>query len=410
MLLGFRLANVLSFNDVQHLSMIATGLGGGVARPLATRQEGRPISVLPVVGIYGANASGKSNTLAGLRMMRHAVLQSVAWGNEEHPVRRVPFALDPSCAEVSSFYQIDLELDGVLYTYGFEIDDERVHAEWLHVHPKGRRQIWFNRDGDEISFEDGGLRGETQNLMRRTRSDSLFLTVAAERNNEQLLPVFEWFRDHLRVISPEQDRAHRQEFTKARVLRDECFRDQVGRLLARADLGIVGFDDEALRAGEVRLLHRSGEHATSLDFAHESLGTRSWFALLGLLVDAFQQEGATVLVDELDAGLHPALVAEVIWMFEDTEVNARGAQLVFTAYDASLLRSLPGGERILDRDMVWMSEKDHQGATRLYPLSSLRPPPRPKENLERGWLLGRYGGAPRLEPGELVREAREALA
>ncbi|MCA2182595.1 ATP-binding protein [Nonomuraea glycinis] len=409
MLLGFRLANVLSFRSDQRLSMVATELGSGAARRLPIKEAGRPVSVVPVVGIYGANASGKSNTLTGLRMMRHAVLKSVAWVNEEHPVRRVPFALDPQCAEETSFYEVDLELDGIRYTYGFEIDDERVHAEWLHAYPKGRRQVWFDRDGDEIHFAGEGLRGEKQDLVRKTRPDSLFLTVAAEWNNEQLLPVFEWFRDNLWLISPEQDRPQRQEFTKARVVREERFRDQVGRLLTRADLGIVGFDDEALRTGEVRLLHRAGEHTTSLDFAHESMGTRSWFALLGPLLEAFQQ-GTTVLVDELDASLHPALVAEVIWMFEDAEVNVRGAQMVFTTHDASLLRPLSGGERILDRDMVWISEKDHQGVTQLYPLSSLRPPPRPNENLERGWLLGRFGGAPRVAPGELVREAGEALA
>lgn len=408
MLLAYRAANVLSFRDEQRLSLIATELNGGTARPTAIREGGKPVSVVPVVGIYGANASGKTNTLAGLRRMRQAVLNSVAWVNEAQPVRRVPFALDPACADEPSFYEVDLELNGVRYTYGFEIDDERVQAEWLHAYPKGRRQVWFDRDGDEIHFAGEGLRGEKQDLVRKTRPDSLFLTVAAEWNNEQLLPVFEWFRDNLWLISPELDRPRRHEFTKARALREQRFRERVGRLLARADLGIVGFDEEALDSGEIRLLHRAGEHTVSLDFAHESMGTRAWFALLGPLIEAFRQ-GTTVLVDELDASLHPALVAEVIWMFEDPRVNTHGAQMVFTTHDASLLRPLAGGERILDRDMVWMSEKDSRGATRLYPLSSLRPPPRPDENLERGWLLGRFGGTPRVAPGELVREVGEIL-
>ncbi|MFI6919019.1 ATP/GTP-binding protein [Nonomuraea spiralis] len=409
MLLNFRLANVLSFRDDQRLSLIATELNDGTARPIPVREGGRPVSVVPILGIYGANASGKTNTLAGLRLMRQAVLHSVAWISQEKPIRRIPFALDPTCADDDSFFEVDLELAGVRYTYGFELDDERVQAEWLHAYPKGRRQIWFDRDGDDIRFAGEGLRGEKQDLARKTRPDSLFLTVAAEWNNEQLLPVFEWFRDNLWLISPEQDLPQRQEFTKARALDDERFRDQVGRLLTRADLGIVGFDEDALERGDVRLLHRAGDHTVSLDFVHESMGTRAWFAMLGPLLEAFKR-GTTVLVDELDASLHPTLAAEVIRMFEDPEVNAHGAQMVFTTHDASLLRPLAGGERILDRDVVWMAEKDARGATELYPLSSLRPPPRPNENLERGWLLGRFGGVPRVAPGELAREAGEALA
>ncbi|MFC0866382.1 ATP/GTP-binding protein [Sphaerimonospora cavernae] len=409
MLLSFRLANVLSFRDEQQLSLIATELNDGSARPVPIREGRRPVSVVPVVAIYGANASGKTNTLAGLRLMREAVLRSVAWINEETPLRRIPFALDPRCAQESSFYEIDLELGGIRYTYGFEIDDERVQAEWLHAYPKGRRQIWFDRDGDEIHFAGEGLRGEKQDLVRKTRPDALFLAVAAEWNNEQLLPVFEWFRDNVWLISPEQDLPGRQRFTQERATRDGQFRDQVSRLMAVADLGIVGFDLNSLRRGELRFLHRAEEHTASLEFAHESMGTRSWFAMVGPLLDAFQQ-GALVLVDELDASLHPTMAAEVIRMFEDPEVNARGAQMVFTTHDASLLRPLAGGERILDRDTVWMTEKDFRGSTQLYPLSSLRPPPRPNENLERGWLLGRFGGSPRIAPGELVREIGEALA
>ncbi|TXK34058.1 ATP/GTP-binding protein [Nonomuraea sp. C10] len=408
MLLSFRMANVLSFRHEQRLSLVATELNSGDARPTAVREAGRPVSVVPVAGIYGANASGKSNTLAGLRWMRRAVLRSVGWVNEEHPVRRVPFALHPACAGEPSFYEVDLELDGVRYTYGFEVDNERVRAEWLHAYPKGRRQVWFDRDEDDIHFAGEGLRGEKQDLVRKTRPDSLFLSVAAEWNNEQLLPVFAWFRDNLGLVTPDKDR-QRHGFTKARVVREERFREHMGRLLGQADLGVVGFDQEALERGEIRLLHRADDHTVSLDFAQESMGTRAWFALLGPLIEAFQR-GTTVLVDELDASLHPALVAEVLWMFQDAVVNARGAQMVFTTHDASLLRPLAGGERILDRDMVWMCEKGSDGATQLYPLSSLRPPPRPNENLERGWLLGRFGGAPRIAPGELVREVGEALS
>ena len=70
---------------------------------------------------------------------------------------------------------------GTRYTYGFKLDDERVRAEWLHAYPKGRRQVWFDRGDDgKITFPGEGLRGDKQELARRTRRDSLFLTVARD--------------------------------------------------------------------------------------------------------------------------------------------------------------------------------------------------------------------------------------
>ncbi|WP_066364500.1 AAA family ATPase [Herbidospora mongoliensis] len=405
MLLSFRLANVLSLRDEQQLSLIATDLNGGSARPLAIRDSGKSLAALPVVAIYGANASGKTNVLSGLELMRQAVLESVSWFNETELDRRVAFALDDSIAATPSYFEVDLEIGGIRYTYGFEIDDDRVRGEWLHAYPRGRRQVWFDRAEDEFQFP-GSLKGDRQDLVRKTRPDALFLAVAAEWNSEQLMPVFDWFRVDLRVLSPARQSRNlkrRSLVHPGRLVRDRSYRDRVTRLLTIADQGITGFDSHALEEGEIRFLHAG----KPLRFDQESLGTRTWFVLLGHLIRALDH-GAVLVVDELDASLHPVMVAEIIRMFEDPEANRAGAQLIFTTHDATLLRPLPGGDRILDRDAVWMTEKDASGATKLYPVSGLEPPPRKDENLERGYLTGRYGGTPRVTPGELARGLTEA--
>jgi hypothetical protein len=409
MLLGFRVANVLSFRDEQSFSFVATELHDDSARPTSVREHGKEISVLPVLAIYGANASGKSNFLVALSMMREAVLGSLGWLSEPNPVRRVAFALDPGFAERPSFYEVDMILrDGVRYTYGFEIDDYRVRGEWLHAYPRGRKQVWFDRKDDDIEFPGEGLRGEKLELARRTRSDTFFLGVAAQFNHDQLLPIFEWFRDNLRLVSPERDRFGREDRTSRRALIDPGFRDRIGAILQVADLGIVGFDETALMEGEIRLLHRAGAYDIPLEFHHESLGTRSWFALLGTLLEALEA-GTTLLVDELDASLHPAMSAEAVRMFQDPKANTRGAQMAFTSHDATLLYSLLGADRVLDRDAVWLTEKRSDGATDLYSLAGLSPPPRKEDNLFRKYLLGQYGGVPRLSSGMLAREAEELL-
>jgi hypothetical protein len=411
MLLSFRVANVLSFRDEQYLSFVATEVRDGSARPTEIRERGREISIVPVLGIYGANASGKSNFLAALNLMRDAVLGSLGWLSEPNPVRRIAFALDSNFTGKPSLYEIDMALqDGVRYTYGFEIDDDRVRGEWLHAYPKGRKQVWFDRKDDgEIDFPGEGLRGEKLEFARRTRSDTLFLSVAAQFNHDQLLPVFEWFRDNLQLVSPERYRFEREHKTSRRILRDRGFRDQIARILQVADLGVTGFDEVGLAKGDVRLLHRAGPRQVPLDFGYESLGTRSWFALLGTLLEALEA-GTTILVDELDASLHPVMSAEAVRMFQDPEANPRGAQMVFTSHDATLLYTLLGNDRVLDRDTVWLTEKRSDGATEIYPLTSLSPPPRKEDNLFRKYLLGTYGGVPRVSSGMVAREVEELLA
>jgi AAA15 family ATPase/GTPase len=412
-LLSFRTANVLSIRDEQRLSLVATGLNDGSARPTGIKDGGKPVSVIPVIGIYGPNASGKTNILAALRMMRTAVLTSVEWFGEPDPIRRIPFALDPDAAAEPSFFEADIVIEDVRYTYGFELDDERVRGEWLHAYPRGRKQVWFDRrDDGEIAFPGEGLRGEKLDLARHTRRDSLYLTVAAQFNQEQLLPVFEWFRDNLWLISPEWlDRGRRENYTKDRVLRDPEFRERVTRLLAVADMGITGIQVVPGTTDQIQFTHRAGEREIALDFESESLGTRAWFAMAGALLEAFGRgRGLTILVDELDASLHPAMCAEAVQMFEDPGANPHGAQMIFTTHDVTLMRTLTGGGRVLDRDAIWLTEKSREGASQLYRLTSFEPPPRKDDNLFRKYLLGIYGGTPQVSSGEVAQAVAEALA
>jgi hypothetical protein len=75
-----------------------------------------------------------------------------------------------------------------------------------------------------------------------------------------------------------------------------------------------------------------------------------------------------------------------------------------TTYSDLALALLLGEDRVLDRDTVWLNEKDTEGATELYPLTSFQPPPRKEDNLFRKYLLGKYGGTPRVSSSELARE------
>jgi hypothetical protein len=105
------------------------------------------------------------------------------------------------------------------------------------------------------------------------------------------------------------------------------------------------------------------------------------------------QDGGAIIVDELDASLHPALAQEIVRQFNDPATNPHNAQLIFTTHDTNLLGTNLG-EPALRRDQVWLTEKDNDGGTVLYPLTDYKP--RKAENLQRGYLQGRYGAIPFL--------------
>jgi len=404
-LLGFSVANVLSLRDEQTLSLVSDGLDEGSARLTGVVAERRPVRALPVVGIYGANASGKSNVLGALRLMRAAVLDSHAEWTRTDGVPRTPFALDPAAVKAPSSFEVDLVIDTTRWVYGFELSDTRVEAEWLHVYPRGRRQVWFDRDAsaaEPFRFPGDHLKGERATLARLTRPDALFLSTAAAYNHPQLSVLYRWFHGNLWLVTPESDRAERERFTGRRLLTDD--RTRILELLRVADLGIdevevVRQDPDPPR---VRLVRTSGGRRTAFDFDDESYGTRNWFALLGPLLLALK-DGAVLLVDELDASLHPALVAEFIRLFQDPAANPKGGQLIFTSHDTTPLGAATG-DRPLGREQVWLTEKRADGATELYPLSDAHP--RKDENLERGYRAGRYGGVPQVGPGQIVRTVR----
>jgi predicted ATPase len=185
--------------------------------------------------------------------------------------------------------------------------------------------------------------------------------------------------------------------------------DRVVDMLRRADKSIEGVEFVPVEPGqaggmagprqEVRLRHRGRAGDSLLPLRLESDGTRAWLRMLRPLLQALESGGVLVL-DELDGSLHPELAAETIRMFYDARLNRRDAQLVFSSHDVSMLSTVYG-RPLLDRDQVWFTEKDADGATELYPLSDLKP--RKGENIERGYLSGRYGAVPGLSPGELAR-------
>lgn len=414
MLLRFGVSNHLSIHDYQELSFVASSLkdraDGLIACPSAPNGW-----VVPAAVIYGANASGKSNLMDAMFTMRQMVLWSQTQREPDGPVPRHPFRLDPAAIQAPSRFDIDFAMDGVRYHYGFEATDTAFTSEWLYVFPSSHRRTLFERDGDDIRF-GRTLRGRNTVIADLTRPNSLYVSAAAQNHHEQLTKVFRYFRslfcipyrpipgDVASVLPADEEPDDRvidflQEIDTGVVAyrRNETDVPEETQKIQREVVAVVSKFTSAppLEIPEkmvvIELAHRGRDGKNVyLELDRESAGTRR---LLDVLSFAFRalDKGMPLFIDELDASLHTQASEAVLRLFCTPTTNPKGAQLIATTHDTHLM-----GSSALRRDQLWFTEKDADGATRLYPLTDFRT--RKDDNVEKGYLQGRYGAVPFDDP------------
>lgn len=429
MLIEFTVGNFRSFRERQTLSMVAA--------PLKSREpdvdENNVIQVpdnpdlLSSAVIYGANASGKSNLIAALIFMKRFVMHSLKETKATGGILAEPFRLHTGTRQQPSHFEIVFIEGGKRYRYGFEVTKERVIAEWLYYVPSTREARLFERNSEAITV--GNYFREGRDLEQHTRPNALFLSVVAQFNGPIAQRVVEWFR-RLGVISGVDDRGMLP-FTLTQLVEGE-HGQAIRQLLCRFDLGISdvqaekaavtpksSFPDEMpeeIRQAFLTLMNFSeveeftvhtvhtqydeagnpvGQELFDLD-EHESEGTQKLFALSGPLLDTLQ-DGDVLVVDELDARLHPLMTREIIALFNRKSTNPHGAQLIFNTQDTNLLDNA-----LFRRDQIWFVEKDQQGASHLYSLAEFKV--RNDKDYKRGYIQGRYGAIPFLSQIQSITE------
>ncbi|MFG6096032.1 ATP-binding protein [Leptothoe sp. ISB3NOV94-8A] len=410
MLVEFRVENHRSLLEEQALTLECSRFGkSSDKRP---RQiEGHSEALLPVSAIYGANASGKSNILSAFDFMRESVINSDRRWEPDAGVPRMPFAWAGG-ADTPSTFEVTFVQRGTKYQYGFSANDEVIEEEWLFAWPNKRKQVWFERDHDEYKFGDN-LKGPNEAVKGLTRPNALFLSAGAQHNHRQLLTLFSWFRNIIFTSASEYSnrnylryspRYFSANFGQLSLFGDDDNQDfsRLGELLRAADTGVVDIkivEEERMTRRRSRssyrmmLQHQLGNDSAWLDLEDESEGTKTLLRMAPLLFRVLDR-GSVLIVDELESSLHPLLGLKILNFFNNPEINSRNAQLLFTTHDTNLLGTTLG-EPALRRDQIWFTEKDNAGRSYLYPLTDFKP--RQTENLERGYLQGRYGAIPFLD-------------
>jgi hypothetical protein len=411
-LLRFEVANHRSVLEPVELSMIAVDEDRPAARGFELLTE----RVLAIAGIYGPNASGKSNVVEALAWLSAAVRNSLrAW---DKIIPREPFKFGNG-PNAPSAYEVEMVVGGVRFSYRLEVDDAEVLFEGLYSYPERRRRVLFEREGLEISFRRGlGSLAGTRELLTPV---TLALSAAMRFDEPEVEPfgrqlagiqvhgqlrAAPWNRY---VIAGEPDQPTLTLFEDGgREPVTLAGREQALALLRFADLGIDDVQIVESEDGDARLqargqprrrpqlMHRIQNQELLFELFEESAGTQTWFELIGPTLNALSA-GRVLLVDEIDASLHPRLSARLLEMFQDPETNPHGAQLIFTTHDTSLLN-------FLNRDEVWLTEKNAGGATTLTALAEYGGDKvRRSLNLERAYLQGRFGAVPELDQFKLRR-------
>lgn len=393
MLIEFRVSNFRSLRDEQVLSMVASkDKTLASTHTVPTGVTAAP-ALLRSAAIYGPNAGGKSNLIKALQYMRGVVVESATIAPSQ-PFGVQPFRLDAASAGLPTEFEVTFLLDGVRYQYGFAMTAERIVGEHLLVYKAFKPQHWFTRRHDATTGRDvydfgPALKGQKSVWESATRSNALFLSMAVQLNSEQLTPVFDWFARQLVIFN---EHATLNPRVTLQMLRDPAAKRSICTFLNAADISIADIDvvtrdDDQ---DELRFKHTTSKGEAVFGMGDESSGTRNLLFMIGPILDIVRN-GLTLVVDELDTSLHTLLVRRIIQLFHDTALNTRGAQLIFTTHDTSLLDA----HDLFRRDQVWFVEKDRDQASRLYSLTEFSP--RKGEALERGYLMGRYGGLPLLD-------------
>ena len=400
MILEFSVGNFLSFKDKVIFSMIANASSGLDDNYVIV--GGRRI--LKSAVIYGANASGKSNLFKILNAVVLLLRNSSNYDiNAKLPI--TPFKFDKEYVSKPSEFEIKFIIDEVRYVYGFVADSFQIHDEYLYYYPNGRETKIFDRTNvSEYSFpqkDEKNLREiETKNAPNK-----FFLATATNWNYEKTKKAYNFLTKDIGVCFDIEElnnyalRAYEKDDGKLKEFALEFLKrtdfnivdykiskiDIPSEILSKLpDLFKVGMPENP-KAFQVMFKHKGNDNYLSLD--EESLGTQMVFALIPFLSDAINNRKVLV-IDEFDKSLHPFLVQYIVTMFNDSEINKSNAQLIFNTHDTNLLN-----QNILRRDQIWFTEKNNDnGQSDLYALSDFSV--RKSENIEKGYMLGRYGAVP----------------
>lgn len=421
MLVQFTVENFLSIRDKVYLSL-EPSKDSEHPENLITKGDYKAVNS---VAIYGANASGKSSLFkaitVALIMIRNSNNVQVT---DKLPM--TPFKFDfESRNKPTSFEFTFIAKDGRKYIYGFSATTEKVVEEYLYCYNTSKPTLLFDLNENEKPKFNRAYKVKLEAAYQMNTANKLFLATATTWNVECTKSPFEWLAESIDTFTDVMELGG-VAFEKYRTDENRKYIEFTKNLLKQADINISSIEVDAKEVmggpalpfqivvqGKIippnegkhydveittghTVVDENGEKTEfSLTLQEESIGTQLLFFYGPLLKDAFEK-GKTIVLDEIDKSMHPSLVKFIMNLFRDPDVNKNGAQLIVTTHETGIL-SLD----MFRRDQIYFTEKDSKsGVTDLYSLDEFFV--RKTENIEKGYLMGRYGAIPFLQAGEVL--------
>ncbi len=413
MLLSFSVENWASFKNKVTISAIA-----GRQRTHRDRLKdikSYNIRILPVLAIYGANASGKSKLCEALAFAKRVIVKGT---EKDTDIDVEPFILCKERINQPSSFWFEFVVKDQVYEYMFSATKERIVEENLTLINRTSESLVFQRKNQSITGDVITKDPQLGFISKGTRENQLFITNCAEQNNTEFRDIYNWFKNSLRIIRPDSkfsglrlyldeksplfkplNEKLLQMDTGLKALKEEPFtedkekpykeRKNWAKVIEKfSDERFVFHEEDGINEiGKVITMHESDD-GTQIPFklAQESDGTQR---LLDLL-PAFVGLPMTYIIDEIDRSIHHLLLRRLLEQFLTERTQKSLNQIIFTTHDLLLM-----DQDILRRDEMYVIEKDSSGISSIIPLNEYKGIRYDKDILK-SYLQGRLGGVPRI--------------
>lgn len=396
MLCQFTVKNYKSIRDEMTFDMQAAAISEHEDRIIEDK-DGEQF--LPVSAIYGPNGGGKSNVLEALHTLAAKVLRPLyATGDNEERLflqKKMiiePFAFSEETKNQPTEFEIFFRTEIAEYRYILHVKRDIVVYERLDRvrMDTGRKSALFERD-EEILLKGVFAKLKISDELSATLPLLSYLGITYKKN-EVVKDVLEWFEygiDFLNYGNPIEE-------LRMAVSNSADVKQLMLDMIQEMDLDIVDFrvvEDENDRI-DVYTKHLVEGYEAELNLLEESSGTKKLFGLLPFIADSLLT-GTSLVIDELDAKIHPVLLRHIITMFNDMSINKNKAQLIFTSHDLSTMNS-----EVFRRDEIWFVAKGNAQNSKLYSLVEFKNEKgesvRKDAKFDKQYLEGKYGADPYL--------------
>ena len=397
MLCQFTVKNFKSIRDEMTFDMQATAISEHEDRVIKDK-DGE--LYLPVSAIYGPNGGGKSNVLEALHILAAKVLRPLyaTDDNSYHPfqMKKIliePFAFGEEEKEAPTEFELFFRTKTAEYRYVLTVKKDIVLYERMDrvKLDTGRQSALFERSDEGIELKGVFAKLKISDELSETLTLLSYLGITY-RKNEVIKDILNWFEygiDFLNYGNSIQE-------LRMAIANSDDVKSLVLDMIQEMDLDIVNFRVEEMENEriEVYTKHIVDGYESELNLSDESSGTKKLFGLLPFIADSLAS-GTTLVIDELDAKIHPALLRHIIMMFNDMEINRHGAQLIFTSHDLSTMNS-----EVFRRDEIWFVAKGNRQNSKLYSLVEFKNDKgesvRKDAKFDKQYLEGKYGADPYL--------------